>query len=665
MNIPINEDCAKQGIPEDAEMPNGEEAIRVPVAKTMTDYLWDRYNLAMYSFVNGFLRRGELGRITGCRVLNKKWFNRETLHRSKRVDYWKVDRNSFYADVPVTLDLTTPFGLVQWKGYICFWCEFNQEFDCELVDLTAKPERNGYDTLNKFLVPVYDNKKIDYLAQKMWEDFGIPKGMTDPEARNPFLLAHRMGFRIFYCKFHERGKVSSVFFFGNGEMEVDGDVWEVDENGKKALIKKFDRTPFHVPEGSILVNENIICFKYLSMKIYHECIHGQWHYLYSRLQALTNNDPTNLETKLVKKEDYKTSDDPLYFMEKQAKRGAFGLDMPRDATLRLIEDGERRIRDFKNGGDRYEKIGAEIMRAYKEPDFFVRARMIQLGRVQAYGSFNWADKKRIEAYGFSATAFEDYIADDEEVITYRVDHCDVNRISKENENLRKLIENRTYIYVPGHVVFNDARFVHYVNGEWKLTDLAAKAVDECCIRFVQVYVQEYPGRFVFDRMYYDAEYYAQTKLYLNAFYDELEKHPESHGVKREDIHDDFDAKDSYGKDYPMDFYEGIKQLLKFNKISLSKMAEDFDMSDDTLKRRLQNPRDYKDVDFLTEICLYFKLPDWHSRLIFKRAKVQLDEDNKRDKIIQDILRGRSCDGIDAANEILQKYGEVKLGTMAS
>lgn len=665
MNTPINESCARSGIPANAELPDGRKATYIPVAKTMTDFLWDRYLLAMYGYVNALLRRGELTSITGIKAQNR-WFNHETLHLSKRVNYWKIDRKAFYADVPVRLDLATPYGTKYWHGFICFWCEFGEEFDCEIIDLTHEPERDGFDVLNKFLFPVFNNRRIDYLTQQMWKAYGIPEGLTDPEARNAFLLAHRMGYRIFYCRFHQRGKISSVFFFGDGDMEVESDVYEVDENGKKSLVRKFNRTPFHVPAGSILVNENLIRFKYLKMKIYHECIHGQWHYCYYRLQRLTNNDPTYLQMKLIPQEEYKASDDPLYFMEKQAKRGQFGLDMPRESTLKLIEEGERNISNFKNGGDRYEKIGNEIIRTYGEPDFFVRTRMIQLGRVQAYGSYQKADRQRIEPYGFSEAAFSDFWnwLDDDGMITYKIDECEVRRICKENEAFRELLESHEYIYVPGHVVYNDPRFVEYRNGKWRLTDLALSAIDECCIRFVQVFVQRYPGQYVYDRMYYDAEYYAQTKLYLEAFIEELDKHPDRHpGINRDEIHDEYDARDYYGRDFPMDFYEGIKQLLKFNGISLSKMAEDLDMNEDTLKRRLRNPRDYRDADFLTEICLYFKLPDWHSKLIFKRARVHLDEDVKRDKIMQDILRGRSCDGIDAANEFLEKHGEKKLGAV--
>ena len=47
-----------------------------------------------------------------------------------------------------------------------------------------------------------------------------------------------------------------------------------------------------------------------------------------------------------------------------------------------------------------------------------------------------------------------------------------------------------------------------------LTDWASAHVDDCCIRFVRVYVQQDVGKYVFGRMHYDADYVRQTQFYL-------------------------------------------------------------------------------------------------------------------------------------------------------
>lgn len=54
------------------------------------------------------------------------------------------------------------------------------------------------------------------------------------------------------------------------------------------------------------------------------------------------------------------------------------------------------------------------------------------------------------------------------------------------------------------------------------------------------------------------------------------------------------------------------------------------------------------------LCLILELPDWISRLLFKRAGVQLDDADKRDRALIYILRAQSADGKEAANAYLEK-----------
>ena len=69
---------------------------------------------------------------------------------------------------------------------------------------------------------------------------------------------------------------------------------------------------------------------------------------------------------------------------------------------------------------------------------------------------------------------------------------------------------------------------------------------------------------------------------------------------------------------------------------------------------VEDPKKYMNEDYLTMLCLYFKLPDWISRLIFKRAHFQLDEENKRHQALLHILRVQSNDGVEAANDYLTR-----------
>jgi transcriptional regulator with XRE-family HTH domain len=146
-------------------------------------------------------------------------------------------------------------------------------------------------------------------------------------------------------------------------------------------------------------------------------------------------------------------------------------------------------------------------------------------------------------------------------------------------------------------------------------------------------------------MYYDAEYIARTKFYINDF------------LNREKLGDvdDIEARMLYRQRFPRDFEEAFQYLRVSNGISMKDMADKLGMNPITLKRWLESPVRYRNEDFLTAVCLVLKLPDWISRLLFKRASVSLDEDDRRHMALDYILRAQSCDGIKAANEYLNRH----------
>ena len=91
-----------------------------------------------------------------------------------------------------------------------------------------------------------------------------------------------------------------------------------------------------------------------------------------------------------------------------------------------------------------------------------------------------------------------------------------------------------------------------------------------------------------------------------------------------------------------------------NGLSLENMCEMLSMDRRTLNRWLEESKRYRNEDFLTILCLIFKLPDWLSLMLFKRACFMLDDEDKRHDAILHILRVQTENGIDAANEYLCK-----------
>jgi len=633
---PDVEDCSNGTIPDKAEPMEGKKKILVPVLVTINKYLFQNYRLAMYTYVNGLRRNGTLSRIVGARVLNET-INKEVMSFPS-VSFWKIDRTDFYADVKVQLKLDTPDGTLGWTGCLVLWCSFGDEFECSCEDLTDSVDRKseGFDQLDSYLVPYYNNKRVDEVAESIWKKY-IPAALTDPKLRNANKLAEKMGLEVKSCRIYEHRGVSTILFFEEDDLVVGDDRSEIDEGGNKEHIKAKYPDPEHIKGNTIVVNENLTRWEYSGHDVFHECCHYEEHYMFYRLQKMGSNDPRKVEMKEIIVDANHEPDDAIYFMEKQANRGAYGLMLPATHTRNLIERLHHDVGEYRHAGELYEAIGKKMRSELLLPHFRIRARMIQLGYIQAKGSLNYVERELIEPFAFDLDAWR------EEQHTFVIDRDTVKLLYKKNKDFHAVMDSGKFVYADGHIVRNDKRFIRQENDKMLLTDWANAHVDECCLRFVRVYVQQNVGRYVFGRMYYDADYVKQTQFYLSDL------------INSEQI-DELDAQDIYIQRFSSTFRGAIDLLKKQNKTSISALARFLYMDEATLTRNLENPRKYMSEDYLTMICLYFKLPDWISRLVFKRAHFQLDEEDKRHRAIAHILRVQSNDGVEKANAYLERNG---------
>ena len=631
---PDQEDCSIDIAPETSKTKNGKRKVVVPEVISMTKYLFDNYRLSMYSYLNRCLRNGTLSDTIGARILNKV-INRETLS-FPHVTFWKIDRENFYADVEVELKLHTMSGPVEWRGYLILWCRFGDVFSCSIEALTktAHTHEDEFDLLSPYLVPYYTNKRMDEVAEQIWQDY-LPEALVCINKQNAVELAKRMGLSIEYYPVYEHKGVDSIIFFAEDDLTVGTDRVEKDGDGNKEHIKDEQAETVHVSANTIVVNTNLINRDYSAFNIFHECIHFEEHYMFFRLQELGSNDLRRVKTKEVLVDPDEEVTDPIYFMEKQANRGAYGLMLPSTYISELISQECEKMKKCRHAGEKFQLVGKKLSRQLGIPHFRMRARMIQLGNVQAKGSLNYVERKLIQPFAFDLDSWR------EEQHTFVIDQATTDALYRENEDFRDVMDNGQYVFADGHIVRNDPRFVRRKGDEFILTDWGNAHVDDCCLRFVRLYVQENIGRYVYGRMYYDADYVKQTQFYLNDM------------INKEHL-DELDAKTKFIQSFPKDFKGAIELLKKQNKVSNAVLAEFLNMDDSTFARSLEDPKKYMNEDYLTMLCLYFKLPDWISRLIFKRAHFQLDEENKRHQALLHILRVQSNDGVEAANEYLTR-----------
>lgn len=684
--------------------------LLVPDVISMTKYLCSNHRLIIYSYLNQCLKDGSLAK-TAKLDIRDTWLNRKSCELTE-FSYWKIDRISFYTDVLVTLHLKTGRGTVTWQGTVAIWCSFEEEEEAgkeeggswsfykkegddgfiymveELVP--DVPDRSEFVRLSPFLVPYYKNARVDEVAEHIWARF-LPEALSDPEMRDALTLAKRMGLSIWYLPVHKHKKINSILFFKADTIEL------LEEGSRPETVPQAIR----IPANTIVINTNAIRQEYSSFDIFHECIHYEEHYLFYCLQKLNSNDVTKVPSIEIDPEEgsarkpagpddagirehsgttvdktdspdgkntdssaegdqkkdqsaqKKTWKDPIYFMEKQANRGASALMMPAsDTRSRILEESitaqetiRRTLgRPSRHLGELYEEVGKQLSKKLGVPHFRIRARFIQLGYVEAKGSLNYVEKKLIQPFAFEPDSWQ------EPTHTFNIDRRTLQNLMIANEDLRKVMESKRYVYADGHVVRNGSRFLE-LKKDWMgldnlvLSDWANRHVDECCLRFVRVYMQEGIGQYVFGRMYYDAEFVARTRFYIDDF------------LNREKIGDidDIEARMLYKQRFPKKFAEAFQFLRVANGTKMIEMADALGLTEQQLRRWLDMPTKYRNEDFLTAVALVLELPDWISRLLFKRAGIVLDDENARHVALDHILRAQSCDGIPAANNYLERH----------
>ena len=266
----------------------------------------------------------------------------------------------------------------------------------------------------------------------------------------------------------------------------------------------------------------------------------------------------------------------------------------------------------------------------------IRARMVQLGHIEAKGAFNYVKKERTEAFAFDPDSLR------AEESTFVIDPDVLEGLKGHDSELSDLFDSQMFVYADGHVVMNKPEMLREEHGKLLLSDWASAHVDQCCLRFAREYIQVYPGRYEFGRLYYDADYHKQTMLYAGDMINEQ-------NIDIADVPDQYKTTNS-----DKALVDMVDLLRKKSQLSQEKLAEAMNMNKDTLFRRLKDPMKYNNLDFVAAICLVLQTPIWLSRELLQKARVPLTPDGKRERAIMYILEQKFMDGIEAANEYLKK-----------
>ena len=194
---PINEDCSSGVVPQDATVigtltEDGKRKILVSEVATINKPFFDRNRSMMTRYINERLRDGSMRFIVPFAFTTRHITYLQRDYKS--VNFWKMDRTHFIADVEVHLKLDTAEGVRVWVGIMTLWVDIEDDFASTIEDFVDKnnlDERDDMTALSNFLIPVYSSRQMDREMEVLWSHY-LPEALTDPSVRKARDLAKRM-----------------------------------------------------------------------------------------------------------------------------------------------------------------------------------------------------------------------------------------------------------------------------------------------------------------------------------------------------------------------------------------------------------------------------------------------------------------------------------------
>ena len=631
--------------------------VSFPKITKFNTYLLRHYGAAIVEEINSRMYDGELAAICGVNGFHERRLTHNKCRIDPRMSFWRVNKYEFSADLVVyltanvydddtseirsfTLYVTLDFCLDQYTTYnfsdislnrpergLPDWAERGlEQSDCDQGEQQLTK-------LDDYLIPIFGFREIDEAAEALWFTH-MPEALSDHRLLDPFKLADRMGLSVVYHKLHRNHKTKSVLYWFDSKVEVtpkDGD-----DRSDPIVVK--------IPAGTILINENAVQRDHSRLNVYHECFHDEYHWLFFRLQEMHNDDLRKIKKTRKVKNQGKEPKNPLTILEWEAKQGSRALMMPESVIRPMIETYRVEERKTHNhAGFVYENICYSISGKMDIPKYLVKGRMIQLGCWQTQGALNYI--RTSETGGHYIKPFEfSHESCPHTSHTFVVTPLEAFRLYEKNEEYRARIDTGAYVYVDGHICLNDPAYVVQTLLGPKMTDWANRHVDECCLRFANVYEVDENYEFRLNSINSDEEY--------NSHYMGYVAQGKSLSPKEE-----VEMQTQIIESLPNKPGEAVKALMKldlFGKPTIEEFAEHAGVSPGTVKNWRKEEYGF-DPETAIRIIVGLHLPPWISSWFLQISGIMLQYHGLH-MAYREIIACRFMDTFSMVNERLVDAG---------
>ena len=507
--------------------------------------------------------------------------------------------------------------------------------DCE------PQEESDNNRLSGELVPVISRDQFEHEAEKFLERY-YPDALEKPRRIPIEEIAHGMNLRII----EDVPLSDDLTYFGTIVFD-DGNILD---KHRKIAIRNAKR-------GTIYLDPRVKYERSVGTRrttLAHECFHWYRHQPYHALMRMIGADDKigraiqcQINGNSADTDKWKAVD----WMEWQAKRIAPRILMPTRTARIKAEELLGKYGGAKNVDVAdYENVIDELSEFYDVSRQAAKARLIDLGYSKAEGAYPFVDGHYVQGYSFDAQGLQ-------AGQTYTVSYSDLFKAYCFNREFRTLVDSGKFVFVDGHLVFDDEKYVSRdESGTPVLTSYALSHMDECAIVFTRGYTygSKYQGTKYYQQFMRNAapkadqiEYSFELTTHNKTLLDQI-----AHGKQRAEAL----------RRYPGSFAETLVALQKERKLSNKKFADQSLVGEKTIQRLRNNEEYPTSVQTVLGLCVGLKLPPPEAEMLLNKTDFKLNAMKMEGYVYQCILSSCAENSIYEINEMLEANGIPPLGS---
>lgn len=507
--------------------------------------------------------------------------------------------------------------------------------DCE------PQEESDNNRLSGELVPVISRDQFEHEAEKFLERY-YPDALEKPRRIPIEEIAHGMNLRII----EDVPLSDDLTYFGTIVFD-DGNILD---KHRKIAIRNAKR-------GTIYLDPRVKYERSVGTRrttLAHECFHWYRHQPYHALMRMIGADDKigraiqcQINGNSADTDKWKAVD----WMEWQAKGIAPRILMPTRTARIKAEELLGKYGGAKNADVAdYENVIDELSEFYDVSRQAAKARLIDLGYSKAEGAYPFVDGHYVQGYSFDTQGLQ-------AGQTYTVSYSDLFKAYCFNREFRTLVDSGKFVFVDGHLVFDDEKYVSRdESGTPVLTSYALSHMGECAIVFTRGYTygSKYQGTKYYQQFMRNAapkadqiEYSFELTTHNKTLLDQI-----AHGKQRAEAL----------RRYPGSFAETLVALQKERKLSNKKFADQSLVGEKTIQRLRNNEEYPTSVQTVLGLCVGLKLPPPEAEMLLNKTDFKLNAMKMEGYVYQCILSSCAENSIYEINEMLEANGIPPLGS---